>query len=344
MEKNKNEAIEKALSEYVRQLSNDLDLSAEEVLDALKDALLSAVRKELDIPKEEASNAIRIEGNGSNLKVLVMRQYCDNGICEDEALEDWVEFPLSSLSRVSVQTAENTLKNRMNEKSKEKAIKRIAQFAGEVVTAKVIRKDPKTRLVLLDVDGVECVLEPADQLPTDRYIPGETIRCLVLGAKNIPQYGQGVSLSRSSPELLRALFTLEVPEVADGVVRIMGVARKPGRRSKVAVMSIDPRLDPQGACIGYKGQRIQAISKSLANEKIDVVRWDTDPVKLIENVLSPGKVDKVEITDPKSKIALVHTSSDNIKVVVGEDGENVELAEQLTGWTIDVREGDADEN
>jgi N utilization substance protein A len=343
MEKNKSEAIERALSEYIRQLSIDLDLSQEEVVDALKDALLSAVRKELNISKDEAPNAIKIESSGTNLKVLVQREYCLD-LCEGGESE-WVEFPLSNLSRVSVQTAENTLKNRMNEKSKEKAIKKIAQFAGEVVTARVIRRDPKTRLVLLDVDGVECVLEPAEQLPSDRYVPGETLRCLVLGAKNnIPGYGQGVALSRASADLLKALFNLEVPEVADGVVRIMGVARKPGKRSKVAVMSIDPRLDAQGACIGYKGQRIQAISKSLANEKIDVVKWDNDPARLIENVLSPGKIDKVEIVDVKNKRALVYASPENIKIVVGEDGENVELAEQLSGWIIDVREGGPVEN
>ncbi len=343
MEKNKSEAIEKALNEYIRQIASDLDLTPQEIMEALKDALISAIRKELDIPKEAVASAVKVEENGSSLKFLVNRDYL-KAVPDEESGSEWVEFPLFNLSRVSIQTAENTLKNRMNEKSKEKAIKRIAQFSGEVVTARVIRKDPKTRLVYLDVDGVECVLEPSEQLPTDRYAPGHSLRCLVLGAKNIPMYGQGVALSRSSPDLLKLLFTLEVPEVADGVVRIMGIARKPGRRSKVAVMSIDPRLDPQGACIGYKGQRIQAISKSLANEKIDVVRWDSDPAKLIASILSPGKVDKVEILDTKNKRALVYTTPDNIKVVVGEDGENVELAEQLTGWTIDVREGGPDED
>jgi len=185
------------------------------------------IRKELDIPKEAVGSAIKIEENGSSLKFLVNKDFVKT-IPEDEAVSDWIEFPLSNLSRVSIQTAENTLKNRMNEKSKEKAIKRIA------------------KLIYMDVDGVECVLEPSEQLPTDRYAPGDSLRCLVLGAKNIPMYGQGVALSRSSPDLLKLLFTLEVPEVADGVVRIMGIARKPGRRSKVAVMSIDPRLDPQG--------------------------------------------------------------------------------------------------
>lgn len=343
MEKNKSEAIERAFNEYIRQIASDLDLTPQEIMEALKDALVSAIRKELDIPKEAVGSAIKIEENGSSLKFLVNKDFVKT-IPENEPVSDWIEFSLSNLSRVSIQTAENTLKNRMNEKSKEKAIKRIAQFSGEVVTARVIRRDPKTRLIYMDVDGVECVLEPTEQLPTDRYAAGDSLRCLVLGAKNIPMYGQGVALSRSSPDLLKLLFTLEVPEVADGVVRIMGIARKPGRRSKVAVMSIDPRLDPQGACIGYKGQRIQAISRSLANEKIDVVRWDTDPAKLIANVLSPGKVDKVEILDPKNKRALVYTTPDNIKVVVGEDGENVELAEQLTGWTIDVREGGPDED
>ncbi|NPV88831.1 transcription termination factor NusA [Coprothermobacteraceae bacterium] len=333
----RNKAIAKALSEYVQQLAKDLELSSSEILDALKDALSSAVRKELGIPKEELQEAVRIQQEDGSMRILVRKQYAPEalGVAEDE----WVEFPLSALTRVSIQTAENTLKNRIAEKRKEKAMRRIAHLAGEVVTAKVVRRDPKSKIVFADVEGVECVIEPSEQIPNDRYLPGESLRCLVLGVGNVPSLGQNVRLSRAAAELLKVLFELEIPEVGEGVVRIMGIARKPGRRSKVAVMSFDPRLDPQGACIGYKGQRIQAISRSLANEKIDVVKWDNDPAKLIANVLSPGKVESVEIVDSKKKVAVAYALPENIKVVVGEDGENVELAQQLTGWVIDVREG-----
>ncbi len=261
-------------------------------------------------------------------------------------LGEEMEFPVEpeEFSRIAVQTAKNVLTQRLKEAERNRIYEEFKDKEGEILTGQVARVDNR-RNVYVDLGGAEALMPPREQIPTERYHPGQRIKVYL---KEVKKSARGPSLivSRAHPELLKYLMRQEVPEIAEGTVEIKAVAREPGSRSKVAVMSHNPNVDPIGACIGHKGQRIQAVSAELGREKIDIVPWSPDAREFIKNALSPATVGRIEL-DPDAKRAKVWVSKDQHSVAIGRGGQNVRLASKLTGYEIDFVEaeeiGDLDE-
>jgi N utilization substance protein A len=182
---------------------------------------------------------------------------------------------------------------------------------------------------------VDAILPPAEQVPAEPYNFNDRIKVYVLEVRRTTR-GPQVIVSRTHPNLIRGLFELEVPEIGEGIVEIKSVAREPGQRSKIAVHSLDERVDPVGACVGHRGTRVQSVVNELYDEKVDIVRWSEDPARFIAEALSPAKPSHVSL-DPAAKTATVVMPDSQLSLAIGKAGQNVRLAAKLTGWRIDIR-------
>jgi transcription termination/antitermination protein NusA len=190
--------------------------------------------------------------------------------------------------------------------------------------------------VFVHLGDIEGVLPHAEQVPGERYVHGERLRCLVISVHKGPR-GAQVTLSRSHPNLVRKLFAMEVPEIADGTVEIAAIAREAGHRTKVAVRSNNPEVRARGACIGPMGSRVRAVVTELHGEKIDIIDWDPDPATFVGNALSPAQVNSVSVVDAAAKAARVIVPDFQLSLAIGKEGQNARLANRLTGWRIDIR-------
>ena len=222
---------------------------------------------------------------------------------------------------------------RIREAEREITYDRFVQRIGEVVTAEVQRRD--ARSVFLLIGDAEAVLPSNEQIPGEPYRFNDRIRVYILNVRRTTKNPQ-IIVSRTHPVLIRRLFELEVPEVYEGIVEIVSVAREPGARSKVAVRSNDSQVDPVGACVGHRGGRVQAIVDELRGEKIDIVRYDEETTEYIKNALSPARVSRVLLAEDE-QTATVIAPDDQLSLAIGRRGQNVRLAAQLTGWKIDIR-------
>jgi N utilization substance protein A len=201
------------------------------------------------------------------------------------------------------------------------------------MTGSVRRREFKS--ILIELGKLEAILPPQEQVETEPYRFNDRIKVYVLEVRRTPK-GPQVVVSRSHPSLIRRLFELEVPEIADGVVTIKSVAREPGARSKIAVFSRDDKVDPVGSCVGHRGSRVQAVVNELYDEKIDIVRWSPDNAQFIAEALSPAKAVKVTLNE-EAKSAFVLVPDNQLSLAIGKSGQNVRLAARLTGWRIDIR-------
>jgi N utilization substance protein A len=204
---------------------------------------------------------------------------------------------------------------------------------GDIVTG--IVQQSERRYTLLDLGKVEALLPQAEQVPSEPYRNGERLKAFITEVRRGAK-GPQIVVSRTHPGLLKKLFELEVPEIEDGVVEIRAVAREPGHRSKIAVWSHEPAVDPVGACVGPKGSRVRNVVTELRGEKIDVVPWSDNPGELVANALQPAKVKEVRI-DPESQTAQVIVPDYQLSLAIGKEGQNARLAARLTGWRIDIK-------
>jgi transcription termination/antitermination protein NusA len=195
-------------------------------------------------------------------------------------------------------------------------------------------KDPRT--VLVDLGKLEAVLPPAEQVPGERYVHGERIRCYVLHVRK-GHRGPSVTLSRTHPGLVKKLFALEVPEIAGGAVEIVAIAREAGHRTKIAVRSHQQGVNAKGACIGPMGSRVRNVMSELHGEKIDIVDYSDDPAGFVANALSPARVNRVHVVDLEAREAQVTVPDYQLSLAIGKEGQNARLAARLTGWRIDIR-------
>jgi N utilization substance protein A len=206
---------------------------------------------------------------------------------------------------------------------------------GDILSGTIQQgRDP--RAVLVDLGKVEAVLPAQEQVPGERYEHGSRIKCYVLQVRRGLR-GPLVTLSRTHPNLVKKLFALEVPEIADGTVEIAGIAREAGHRSKIAVRSTKPGVNAKGACIGPMGSRVRAVMAELHGEKIDIVDWSDDPAELVAHALSPARVQRVEVVDAEARAARVTVPDYQLSLAIGREGQNARLAARLTGWRIDIR-------
>ena len=236
--------------------------------------------------------------------------------------------------RIAATVAKQVLMQRLREATDDVTFEEFAAREGDLVSG-VIQQGSDPRLVYVQLGSVEGVIPPAEQVPTESYRHGERIRCYVVSVRRTAK-GSSVTLSRTHPDLVRRLFAMEAPEVAEGVVEISALAREAGYRTKIAVQATSPQVNAKGACIGPMGQRVRAVTSELQGEKIDIVDYDDDPAAFIAAALSPARVVSVEIVDERARSARVIVPDYQLSLAIGKEGQNARLAARLTGWRLDI--------
>ena len=237
--------------------------------------------------------------------------------------------------RIAATTARQVILQRLRDAEDELTFGEYAGREGDIV-AGVIQQGKDPRAVLVDLGKLEAILPPTEQVPGERYVHGERLRCYVLHVRK-GYRGPSVTLSRTHPNLVKKLFALEVPEIASGAVEIAAIAREAGHRSKIAVISRQPGVNAKGACIGPMGSRVRNVMTELHGEKIDIVDYSQDPAEFVAHALSPARVSRVIIVDAQARVAQVIVPDYQLSLAIGKEGQNARLAARLTGWRIDIR-------
>ena len=257
-------------------------------------------------------------------------------------LGEELEIPLVSkqdYGRIAAQTAKQVILQKIREAEKDVIASEYRSKEGEIISGVVQRIEGST--ILIDIGKTLGILNREEQIPGEFYKQGQRVKLYILKVEDGPK-GSVVLLSRAYPKLVSRLFELEVPEISSGVVVIKSIAREPGYRTKIAVMSTESGIDPIGSCVGQRGTRIMAVINELGGEKIDVIQWQEDPEKFIPNALSPAKIAGIKVEDKNT--ATVFVSPDQLSLAIGKDGRNVRLAAQLTGWKIDIKPDQSQKN
>ncbi|BCJ72869.1 transcription termination/antitermination protein NusA [Catellatospora sp. IY07-71] len=318
----------------LRALARDKEISEETILQAIESALLTAYRH-----TEGAQSHARVEINRqSGAAVVYAQEYGPEG----ELLREWDDTP-HDFGRIAAMTAKQVILQRLREATDEVHFGEYVNRDGDLVTGVIQAHETRSEkgIVSVDLGKVEAVLPQSEQVPGETYPHGQRIRCVVVHvAKSFR--GPQVTLSRSHPALVKKLFALEVPEIADGTVEIAAIAREAGHRTKIAVRSTVSGVNPKGACIGPMGQRVRAVMSELHGEKIDIIDWSEDPAEFVGNALSPAKALKVEVVDLAARAARVTVPDYQLSLAIGREGQNARLAARLTGWRIDIRSDAAD--
>jgi N utilization substance protein A len=312
----------------LKGLVREKDVSFETVVEAIESALLAAYHRTDGAHEHARAHLDRKSG-----EVTVWAQEVDeNGEVTSETDDTPGDF-----GRIAAMTAKQVIMSRLRDVAQETTYGEYAGREGDLVSGLVqhhsgVRVDGPVFVHLGDIEGV---LPPAEQVPGERYVHGERLRCVVISVHKGPR-GAQVTLSRSHPNLVRKLFAMEVPEIADGTVEIAAIAREAGHRTKVAVRSNSPEVRARGACIGPMGARVRAVVTELHGEKIDIIDWDADPATFVGNALSPAQVNSVSVVDPAAKAARVVVPDFQLSLAIGKEGQNARLANRLTGWRIDI--------
>jgi N utilization substance protein A len=311
----------------------DKGISVDVVIDTIKTALLTAYRH---TEGHEADARIDIDKKSGVVKVMA-RTTDENG----NLIHEWDDTP-EGFGRIAATTARQVILQRLRDAENEKNYGEFSAREGDIV-AGVIQRDTRANqrgLVVVRVGseakGSEGVIPASEQVPGERYEHGDRVRCYVVGVTRGAREPL-ITLSRTHPNLVRKLFSLEVPEIADGSVEISAVAREAGHRSKIAVASRVPGLNAKGACIGPMGQRVRNVMSELSGEKIDIIDFDEDPARFVANALSPAKVVSVSVIDEAARAARVVVPDFQLSLAIGKEGQNARLAARLTGWRIDIR-------
>ena len=244
------------------------------------------------------------------------------------------EIDPATLGRIAAQTARQAVMQRLRQFEKERIYDDFKDMVGNIVTGTVRRKERND--IFIDLGKAEAVLPGKEQVPGEEYQPGDRIRCLLLEIENSPR-GPELLLSRSSPRFVRRLFEVEVTEIADGTVKIESFAREPGYRTKMAVTSKDPKVDPVGACVGARGARVKTIVRELNGEKIDIINYFADPKQMVIEALRPAVPRDLQF-DEKNRRILIRVAADDLAVAIGKGGKNVRLTSRLLGWRLEVEE------
>ena len=314
----------------------DIDLAALRMLEREKNIPLSVL-----IPAIEQALLVAYhhsEGAQPNARVVLDRTTGHVLVWALEQLEDgqsreYDDTP-TDFGRIAATTARQVIMQRLRDVEDDRVLGEFAGREGDVVGG-IIQQGPDSRTVLVDLGTVEGALSATEQVPGEKYLHGERLRCYVIAVRKGPR-GPSIQLSRTHPGLVRKLFALEVPEIADGSVEIMALAREAGHRTKIAVRTNVPGLNAKGACIGPMGQRVRAVMSELHGEKMDIVDWDEDPAAFVAHALSPARVSEVVVVDPVARAARVTVPDYQLSLAIGKEGQNARLAAKLTGWRIDI--------
>jgi N utilization substance protein A len=318
----------------LRAIERERDISLDVLVGAIEQALLSAYHR-----GTSAQQHARVELDRKSGRVAVWAR--EELVDEDGVRTFGPEFDdtPADFGRIATATARQVIVQRLRDAEDDAILGQFRGKEGEVV-AGVIQQGRDPRVVLVEIGGVEAVLPPHEQVPTEEYVHGERLRAYVLEVTR-GMKGPQITLSRTHPNLVRKLFELEVPEVADGSVEIVALAREAGHRSKMAVRSTVTGLNAKGACIGPMGSRVRAVMAELHGEKIDIVDYNADPARFVASALSPASVSSVTVVDEDTRSARVVVPDYQLSLAIGKEGQNARLAAKLTGWRIDIRSDEA---
>ncbi|WP_431784168.1 transcription termination factor NusA [Streptomyces chumphonensis] len=313
----------------LRGLVREKEVSFDLLVEAIEAALLIAYHR-----TEGSRRHARVELNRDSGHVTVWAKEDAADLAEGQEPREFDDTP-TGFGRIAATTAKQVILQRLRDAEEEVTFGEYAGREGDIVTGVVQQgKDPKS--VLVDIGKMEAILPPQEQVPGEVYRHGTRLRSYVVRvAKGVR--GASVTLSRTHPNLVRKLFALEVPEIADGSVEIAAIAREAGHRTKIAVRSTRAGLNAKGACIGPMGGRVRNVMAELHGEKIDIVDWSDDPAELVANALSPARVSRVEVVDEAARSARVTVPDYQLSLAIGKEGQNARLAARLTGWRIDIR-------
>jgi N utilization substance protein A len=311
----------------------DRGIAEGELLDTIKTALLTAYRHTAG---HQAAATIDIDRKSGDVKVMAREVEADG-----QVISEWDDTP-EGFGRVAATTARQVMLQRFRDAENERMYGEFSAREGDIVGG-VVQRDARENargnvIVRLGTEakGSEGVIRPAEQVPGESYEHGDRLRCYVIGVTRGVREPK-IELSRTHPNLVRKLFSLEVPEIADNSVEIVAVAREAGHRSKIAVTSRVSGLNAKGACIGPMGQRVRNVMSELSGEKIDIIDFDEDPARFVANALSPSKVVSVSVIDDAARAARVVVPDFQLSLAIGKEGQNARLAARLTGWRIDIR-------
>jgi N utilization substance protein A len=333
------------LKRLIDQVSRDKGIDRQVLIATLEEAIRSAARKKLgqDLDLEVAYNDEYGEIEAFQFKQVVTQvKNPDQEIsfAEGRKLDPdcevgdslGVKIDTGTFGRIAAQSAKQVIIQKMKDAEREIVFEDYKDRRGEIVNGIVQRFDKGG--ITVNLGRAEAILPYREQVPREAYRQGDRIRAYVIEV-NKESRGPQILLSRTHPNFLAKLFALEVPEIAEGVVTIMGAAREPGSRAKIAVVSKDPDIDPVGACVGMKGSRVQSVVQELRGEKIDIIEYGVDPAKFVCNALAPAVISKV-IIDQRQRSMEVIVPDDQLSLAIGKRGQNVRLASKLTGWHLDV--------
>ena len=334
------------LLQVIEQVGREKEIESAVLIEAVSAAILSASRKSLG-----AALDLRVEFDQrsrcfmlySVRKVVeqVGNPHVEISIDEAQRLNPGVqvgdeiksEVKAKEFGRIAAQTAKQVIIQRVKEAERESVFQAFRARVGELVGG-VVQRVAKGN-VIVNLGKAEAILPPREQLPREDYRVGDRIRAYVLDVKKLPR-GSQIVLSRTHPGLLAKLLEIEVPEIYEGIVEIKAVARDAGERAKVAVASRDSNVDPVGACVGYRGSRVQAIVRELMGEKIDVIAWKDDPAAFVRSALAPAEIESVEVVQETHTLHVL-VADGQLSLAIGKRGQNARLAAKLLGWKVDVK-------
>ena len=314
----------------LRMLEREKEISFDVLVDAIEAALLTAYQK-----TPGAYVDARVELDRKTGHVTVIADELDDA---GEKIGEFEDTP-DGFGRIAATTAKQIMLQRLREAQDEITFGEFSGREGDIVSG-VIQQGRNPDDVMVDLGPLEALLPVAERVPGEKYEHGQRIKCLVVSVRK-GMRGPQVTLSRSHPNLVKKLFALEVPEIADGSVEIAGLAREAGHRTKIAVAPRAQGVNAKGACIGPMGQRVRNVMAELHGEKIDIVDWSDDPATLVANALSPARVTSVEVVDLAARSARVVVPDFQLSLAIGKEGQNARLAARLTGWRIDIRSDEA---
>jgi transcription termination/antitermination protein NusA len=334
------------LKRVIDQVSRDKGINKEVLISTLVEAIGSAAKKKLGLKTE-----IEVNYNDElgEIEVFEFKEVAEKvkdpqtqiSLEEGKKLDPecevgdslGIKMETSSFGRIAAQSAKQVIIQRMKDVERDIVFEDFKDRKGEVINGIIQRFDKGAAVI--NLGRTEAILPIAEQIPTETYKQGDRIRAYVLEVKKISK-GPQIILSRTHPQFLSALFEMEVPEISQKIVRIVNVVREPGSRSKIAVVSEDKDVDPVGACVGMKGNRVQYVVQELRGEKIDIISWNPDPAKFICNALAPAEIIRVIIDEVNRSMEVV-VPDEQLSLAIGKRGQNVRLASRLTGWKIDVK-------
>ncbi|MDI9496409.1 MAG: transcription termination factor NusA [Bacillota bacterium] len=338
--------MNKDILNALRELEKEKGIDQEVVLEAIRTALETGYKKNfgkatnfsVEIDKEngeyklyQAKTVVEsVENN--NLEISLEEAKTIDSKYE---LGDIVKFeikPKKDFGRIAAQTARQVILQKIREAERESIFNEFYGRESDILTG-VVQRENKGN-IFVDLGKIEGILTVNEQIPGEVYRPGDRIKTVILEVKNTSK-GASILLSRSHPNLVKRLFELEVPEIHDGIIEIYSIAREAGSRTKIAVFSHDPNVEPIGSCVGNKGIRVKNIIDEINQEKIDIIVYEKDPEKFIANSLGPAKIIKVRANE-KEKTAVAVVPDNQLSLAIGKEGQNVRLAAKLTGWKIDI--------